>query len=327
MKKQIIYLALIVVSFFACAKSDNNEPSPSSSELSNVVFYVDTFAIYSTDLKGGNRKLIVSEGPNTNNNYFKGVDYLAKSKKMVYLYTERYDQPFFLRTCNLDGTDKKTIKTFAAFTSVGLIKATTEGKIIYTLPGKTYPNQTASKVFSINVDGTGETEINAPYYATMYDKNLISADGKGVLSESGYFAVIVNGTFDERNSFNILTNEDKDQTKIRNLTMSKDATKAAFIQTTGVDRKYEVRIKNVKKDAPTATVLYTINIISDADDGIPSITFTNGSKNILVNYGKFTSPRGSVNDYTYCELIDTSSGKVVQSWKFMGDDIYRPFTD
>ncbi|WP_017256991.1 hypothetical protein [Pedobacter arcticus] len=326
MKKALFYLAIASLSFLACSKSDDNGPS-SSTDVSTTVFYTDTFNIYSTDLKGGNRKLVVSEGPYTGNNYFRGTAYVAKSKKMAYLYTEAYNKPFFLRTCNLDGTDKKTIKTFAAYTNVGIIKATAEGKIIYTLPGQAYPNQTASKVFSMNVDGTGETEVIVPFYAGISNPELISADGKGVLSEQGYFALMVNGVFDERNSFNLLLNEDKDQTKIRNLTMARDASKAAFIQTTGVDRKYEVRIKDVKKDAPVATVLYTVNINTEANDGTPGLTFVNGSKNILVSYGKFTSPKGSANDYTYCELIDTSNGKVVQSWKFMGDDIYRPFTD
>lgn len=327
MKKTLFYLAMASLSFLACSKSDDNSPSPSSSNASTTVFYTDTLNIYTTDLKGGNRKLAVSEAPYTGNNYFRGTAYVAKSKKIAYLYTEAYNKPFFLRTCNLDGSDKKTIKTFAAGTNVGIIKATSEGKIIYTVPGQSYPDQTASKVFSINVDGTAETEINVPFYASVTNPDLISADGKGALDQSGYFALMVNGTFDERNSFNILLNEDKDKTKIRNLTMSKDATKVAFIQTTGVTKKYELRIKDLKKDSPAAIVLYTINISADANDVTPSITFVNGSKNILVSYGKFTSPQGSVNDYTYCELIETSNGNVTQSWKFMGDDIFSPFTD
>src|SRR5690606_30043181 len=109
-----------------------------------------------------------------------------------------------LKTCKLDGSDKKTIKTFPAFTQVGVIKATSDGQVIYTLPGKPFPNQTASKTFSIKADGTGETEITQQIYIAVSDPDLISADGKGILSISGYFAKIVNGTFDERNSFQVL---------------------------------------------------------------------------------------------------------------------------
>lgn len=323
MKKKLFYMAIASLSFLACSKSNDGSPSSSSNE-STTVFYVDTFTIYSTDLKGENRKLVVSEGPNTNNNYFGGTAYVAKSNKMAYLYTEAYNKPFFLRTCNLDGTDKKTIKTFQPGTQIGIIKATTDGKIIYTMPGAAYPNQTASKAYAINVEGTGEKELTIPLYASIYNPELISADGNGILDESGYFALIVNGVFDERNSFNVLLNEDK--SKIRNLTMSKDATQLAFVQETSTSRRYEVKVKAIKKDAPAASVLYTVNISADANDDTPSVTFVNGAKNILVSYTKFTSPRGSSDDYTHCELITTNDGKVVKTWNFTGDAL-RPFTN
>ncbi|OAQ41812.1 hypothetical protein A5893_01460 [Pedobacter psychrophilus] len=328
MKKTFFYLAIASLSFLACSKSDDSNPSVSSEE-STTVFYTDTFNIYSTDLKGGSRKLVTSEGPSnsTSNNYIIATVYVPTSNRLAYIYTEKYDQPFFLKTCNLDGSDKKTIKTFPAFTQIGLLKATSDGQIFYTLPGKPFPNQTPSKTFSIKADGTGETEITQQVYASTSDPDLISADGKGVLLNGGYFAVIVNGTFDERNSFNVLTNEEKDQTKIKQLSLSNDASKLTFAQKTATAGQYEIRIKNVVKDAPTSTVLYTLNIPSDASEFTLSLKFVNGTKNILVSYGKFTSPKGSVNDYTNCDLIDAVSGKVTNTWKFMGDEIYNPFTN
>ncbi|HTN20197.1 MAG TPA: hypothetical protein VL125_06960 [Pelobium sp.] len=326
MKKALFYLIIVSLSFLACSKSDDNGPA-SSSNVSTSVFYTDTFNIYSTDLKGGSRKLVTAELPNTGNNYIYATAYIPTANRLVYIYTEAYDKPFFLKTCKLDGSDKRTIKTFPAFTNVGLVKATSDGQIIYTLPGKPFPNQTASKVFSIKADGSGETEITLPLYASISDPDLISTDGKGVLSANGYFALLVNGVFDERNSFQVLTNEIADKTKILELSLSNDATKLVFAQQTAVTGQYEIRIKNVVKDAPVSTVLYTINIPSDANESSLSLRFVNGTKNILVSYGKLSFPKGSPNDYTNCDLIDVATGKVTQTWKFMGDEIYDPVTD
>lgn len=326
MKKALFYLIIVSLSFLACSKSDDNGPA-SSSDVSTSVFYTDTFNIYSTDLKGGSRKLVTAELPNTGNNYIYATAYIPIANRLVYIYTEAYDKPFFLKTCKLDGSDKRTIKTFPAFTNVGLVKATSDGQIIYTLPGKPFPNQTASKVFSIKADGSGETEITVPFYATTNDPDLISADGKGILSTNGYFALLVNGVFDERNSFNVLMNEDKDQTKFRELSLSNDGTKLTFAQTSATAGKYEIRIKNVAKDAAASTVLYNLTIPAEASESSLSLRFVNGTKNILVSYGKFTSPKGSVNDYTHCDLIDVASGKVNQTWKFMGDEVYDPVTN
>ncbi|WP_147387919.1 hypothetical protein [Pelobium manganitolerans] len=328
MNKIFLLLALASFTFFGCSKNDDadNNP-PASNGASTAVFYVDTLNIYSTDLKGANRKLVTSEGSNTGNNYIAEAVYVPKAERIAYIYTEAYDKPFFLKTCKLDGSDKKTIKTFAAFTDLGLIKATADGQIIYTLPGKPFPNQTPSKTFSIKADGTGEAEINVSVYAGVSDPDWISADGKGVLLSGGYFALIVNGTFDERNSFNVLANEEKDQNKISEISLSNDATKLVFAQQTSVTGKYEIRIKDVKKDAPTSTVLYTLNIPADADQYTLSLSFVSGTKYVLASYGKFTSPKGAANDYTNCDLIETASGKVAQTWKFMGDEIYNPFSN
>lgn len=328
MKKQLFFVALLATALLACSKKDDNtiDQQPANGE-STTVFYADTFRIYSTDLKGGNRKLVVDEDLKSGNNYLGYVTYVAVSKKLAYTYYEGYNKDIVLKTCNVDGSDKKTIKTFPASTNVGVLKGTSDGQLIYSLPGNVYPNQTPSKTFSMKVDGSGETEIKIPFYANIHNPDLISSEGKGILDESGYFAIIANGIFDERNSFNILLNEDNDKTKIRSLTLSNDATKAAFVQTTTTNRKYEIRIKDVKSTAPSATILYTVNIAADANDQAPDIHFVNGTKNLLMEYGKFTSPKGSSADYTYCELIDTATGKVTQSWKFTGDSIGRLTTD
>ena len=326
MKKQLLYLTLFALSFLACTKEDNSSGGPSnSSGISTTVFYTDTFRIYSTDLKGGNRKLVVDEDLKSQNNYIGKLSVLPKSQQLVYSYSLGVTQPQQIKICKFDGSDKKVLKTLASNqSSVGFVKGTADGYIIYQI--NTFQGSTiSSKTFSIKADGTEEKELQGFIYASNINESQISNLGKGVLGNDGYFFKIINGVFLEAESFNIFLNEDK--AKINNPIISADATKAAFTQTTGTIGKFEIRIKENLKTAPTSTVLYTLIIPADADQNDLSIYFVNGTKNIMVSYGKFTFPRGSTNDYTNCDLIDVATGKVSQTWKFTGDDIYRPVTD
>jgi len=321
MKKTLFYLAIASLSFLACAKDDDPNSGPQASEgVSTTAFYVDTFRIYSTDLKGGNRKLVVDEDLKSQNNYVTQISVIPTTQQLVYGYYDGVSRATQIKTCKFDGSSVKVVKTIASGSSVGFVKGIFDGSIYYqtnTFTG----GMIASKTFSIKADGTGETELQGFLYEFNIREAQISSQGKGVLSNSGYFGVIANGKFDERNSFNILLNEDKDLTKIKGLSLSNDAKKAAFLQSTTTLGKYEIRIKDVIKDAPTSTVLYTLNIPADADQYGGNIRFVNGSKNLLVYYGKFTSPKGSANDFTNCDLIDIATGKVTQTWKFTGDDI------
>lgn len=329
MKKTLFYLAIASLSFLACTKNDNTNPSQSgggTSGVSTTVFYADTFRIYSTDLKGGNRKLVVDEDIKSGNNYIGYVSVRPGAQQLVYSYTKVYTEPQQIKISKFDGSDKRILKTLPSGSYVGFLKFFTDGNIFYSVVTNNGPTSSVN-LYSIQADGSGEKVITLPLYSNVQNPDLASADGKGILDESGYFAVISNGVFDERNSFNILLNEDKDKTKIKNLTLSNDATKAAFVQSTATQFKYEVRIKDVKAAAPSATVLYTVNLNSTVGDQSPNLHFLNGTKNLLISYGKGNSGRLTGDGYTICELIDTATGKLVDTWKFTGDDIYRPTSD
>ena len=323
MKKTLFYLAIASLSFLACTKNDNTNPSQGGGGtlgVSTTVFYVDTFRIYSTDLKGGNRKLVVDEDLKSQNNYITQISILPTTQQLVYGYYDGVSRGTLIKTCKFDGSSVKVIKSINAGSSIGFVKGTSDGNIYYqtnTFTGGTV----ASRTFSIKADGTGETELQGFLYGANINEAQISNQGKGVLSRDGYFGVIANGVFDERNSFNIFLNEDKDKTKFRTIILSADAKKAAFLLSTSTTGKYELRVKDVIKDVSASTVLYTLNIPADANQYSPHIYFVNGSSNVLVAYGKFTSPKGSPNDFTNCDLVDIATGKVTQNWKFTGDDI------
>lgn len=326
MKKQLLYLTLLALSFLACTKEDNSSGGPSnSSDVSSTVFYLDTFRIYSTDLKGNNRKLVVDEGLNSQNNYIGEFSILPTSQQLIYTYTQIFTQPMQIKICKMDGTDKKVVKTLASSqSSIGFVKGTKDGNIIYQV--NTFQGPTINtKTYIMKADGTEEKELQSFLYAAYIGEGQVSNQGKGVLGDDGYFFKINNGIFVEAESFNIFLNEDK--AKIKNKIISADATKAAFVQSTNTLGKYEIRIKDNSKTAPISTVLYTLNIPADADQYNANIYFVNGAKEIIVSYGKFTSPRGSVNDYTNCDLIDVATGKVTQTWKFTGDNISTIITN
>lgn len=317
MKKQIIYLAIISLAFFACSKSDDSTGTPNTSAESNTAFYVDTFRIYSTDLKGGNRKLVLDEDLKSQNNYITNLTYLPVANKLIYGYSTSFNLPVQIKSSNIDGTDKKVIKTLATGLSLGFIKGTSDGQIFYQT--NQYTGSTVStKTYSIKADGTGETELQGFLYLNNIRQEQISTEGKGILNKDGYFAKIVNGVFDERNSFNLFLNEDKP--KINFPIVSADGSKAAFVSSTSTTRKYEIKIKDAVKDAATSNVLYTITLPTDVNDIAPKITFVNGNKSILVYYGKLTFPKGAMTDYTQCELIDVATGTAT-NWKFTGDEI------
>jgi hypothetical protein len=320
MKKLFYAVVVMFLAFTACTKSDDEIANlPAASGVSTSVFYTDTFRIYSTDLKGGNRKLVVDEDLRSQNNYISQVSVLPSSQQLVYAYSIGFTSPQVIKTCKFDGSDKKVIKTLASNTSsIGFVKGTADGLIFYQT--NTFLGSVIStKTFSIKADGTDEKELQSFLYPAYISEAQISNLGKGILGNDGYFFKITNGLFAESESFNIFLNEDK--TKIEAQIISADATKAAMLQSTTTLGKYEIRIKDNLKAAPTSKVLYTLNIPSTANQYSPQIYFVNGTKNILVTYGKFTSPKGSASDFTNCDLVDTATGLVSQTWKFTGDDI------
>lgn len=81
------------ISFLACSKKDDttlNNGANGASGISTTVFYADTFRIYSTDLKGGNRKLIVDEDLKSQNNYIGQISVLPINQQIVYTYSQVY---------------------------------------------------------------------------------------------------------------------------------------------------------------------------------------------------------------------------------------------
>ena len=208
--KKVLIMVLVSIAMYGCSKNDNTSPSTSSnSDVSTTVFYLDTFRIYSTDLKGGNRKLLVDEGINSQSNYIGEFSILPTSQQLIYTYTQIFTQPMQIKICKMDGTDKKVVKTLASSqSSIGFVKGTKDGNIIYQV--NTFQGPTINtKTYIMKADGTEEKELQSFLYAAYIGEGQVSNQGKGVLGDDGYFFKINNGIFVEAESFNIFLNEDK----------------------------------------------------------------------------------------------------------------------
>ena len=308
----------------SCSKNNNapvEEPTTITSGESTTVLYIDTFKVYSTNLKGGDRKLLVNEDLQSQNNYIMSASIIPGSNKIVYSYSTGYQDPKTIKVAAADGSSKSIIKTFPAGQNIGFVKGMTGNKIYYSV-SKNQGGVNSVNFYSMNDDGTGETEIKGfPYYSFMKE-STIGNQGKGFLANSGYFVKIKDGIFLEQESFNALANENKTDI-MGDIVVANDASKIAWVSKTANNSKYEVRVKDVTTKTSTSTVAFTYTVpaefVGNVFNDFFNIYWVDGNKKLLLEYGKFTFPTGVASDYSFCQVIDIATGTVTASWNFTGD--------
>ncbi len=321
-----LFLPLVIAGLYSCSKS-NVEPTPeppvTGAITNTTVFYADTFRIYSTAFGGASRKLVVDEDIKSGNNYIITMSAIPGKSIMAYAYTTGYLTAPVIKTVKFDGTDKKSIKTLPVGCRVNFLKGIIDGKLYY---GISYNEGTltVTKNFVINADGTGEKELTGLPNLNFTPNNQISSQGLGILTSTGYYAKITNGTFDELNSFNAWTNETS--ADIQRMAISDDGTKLALLYKTSAANKFEIRIKDLSKTAAKATTVYTVTLDAETSQFKYDMLWSNGAKNIIFYNGKFTMPSGATADYTKCEYIDVEKGTAT-NWKFTGDEIGKIVVD
>ena len=307
----------------SCSKNNNapvEEPTTISGE-STTVLYIDTFKVYSTNLKGGDRKLLVNEDLQSQNNYIMSASIIPGSNKIVYSYSTGYQDPKTIRVAAADGSSKNIVKTFPAGQDIGFVKGMTGNKIYYSV-SKNQGGTNVVNYYSMNDDGTSETELKGfPYYAFMHE-STISNQGKGFLANAGYFVKIKDGIFLEQESFNVLTNENKTDI-MGDIIVANDASKIAWVAKTANNSKYEVRVKDITTKTTTSTVAFTYTVpaefVGNVFNDFFNIYWVDGNKKVMLEYGKSSFPKGEPSDYSFCQIIDIATGTVVSSWNFTGD--------
>ena len=323
---KIKFLLLIIACAIIASCSKNNvapveEPPTMTSGESTTVLYIDTFRVYSTNLKGENRKLLVDEDLKSGNNYIMSTSIIPGSNKIVYSYTTGYLDPTTIKVAAADGSTKAVVKTFPAGQQIGFVKGMAGNKIYYSI-SKNQGGVNSVNYYSMNDDGTGETEIKGfPYYAFMHE-STISNQGKGFLANAGYFVKIKDGIFLEQESFNVLANENKTNI-MGDIVVANDASKLAWVSKTSVDDKFEVRVKDITTKTTTSTVAYTYTVPAEFKGNVFNdffnIYWVDGNKKVMLEYGKSSSPKGAATDYSFCQIIDITTGTVSASWNFTGD--------
>ncbi len=319
MKKSLFYLAIASLSFLACSKSDdsNNGP-PASDGLSTKVFYQQRHQIYSTNLKGENKKTVVEEADKSQSNYiFRPSIMGIASKQIVYAYADDSKATYSIKVVNIDGSNVKIIKTLPKKdTYITLLKGLSNGLVLFQV-NTVMGSVTTNRTFTIKADGTGETELSGAPYDPYLSEQSISADGSSYINSDGKFNKITNGSIDNANSFDLISSAEK--TNFYDDILSGDAKKAALIYYTRPQKKLEIKIKDVVKNSPAAVTLFTAELPANADDETFEICFVNGTKNILVSFSTRTAVQtpNPEPDYTSCQLIDASTGKVINAWKIV----------
>jgi len=307
-----------------CSKNESevkpDEPPQNTSGTSNLVLYVDTFKVYSTDLKGGTRKELINEDLKSENNYITSLSIAPGTGKIVYEYLTGYLDPVTIKVTNPDGSGKKILKTFPAGTNVNFVKAIA-GDRIYFGTSVTSAGLQVKKYYAMNIDGSNEKELKGLSPFANISSDQLSSEGKGLVTGDGYFVKINNDDFAETDSYNVLGNENKANIQ-SNLIMSADAKKIAFISRTATSDQYEIRVKDIstRNTSSIVALTYTLSATGPGAIQFPSfgLCWADGSQRLLLSYGKMTFPKGSPNDYVFCQLLDLAKTDI-SSWSFTGD--------
>jgi hypothetical protein len=340
--KRLFVLAFVLTGIISCTKEDGNTTSSSTTGTANsLLAYVDSAQIFTTDLTGGNRKLAVAAETATVNEYLGTVQFSADGTKFIYSHNLSGSANVrTIKSCNLDGSNKKILKTFDATTNNNFLKVLANGKILFgttTFTGGVI----ATKVYTINEDGTGETAFTQSGFGVSNSSYThVSKTGQDLLllatstpaqgtNFSGriisYLGWSSTGTLTGERVIENSSDAFNDAAKAGNVAISNDGSLVAFAVLNSAT-KFDIYTKETKAGAAARKLVYSITVPSDIANVSSSslkLRWLNGTDKLLAYIGKFTSPRGAATDYTQCYVITigaTASTDV--NWKFTGDDIF-----
>lgn len=328
--KKLLYVLPIICLIFACKKEASTPEEEQVKPLtgkSNLVFFVDTFRVYTTDLSGNNKKLVLDEDVKSGNNYIIDIDY-AVSKKLIYAYKPESNVKQEIRTVNADGSDKKTIKTLASVNVALNFVSSFGGKILYTTLDYTTPGVVASETRLMDENGANDAKVNWP------KPTITARDGSGYLSISSdysgatpshniYSVKITNGIFAEANSFNV----PKITGVIRGMALSSDGNTFIYLLASSYNsEQYDVMSLDLsKKDGATKKIM-TYEMPKTGDGALSSprnvkLTFANGTANVVISYGvQVSSSRyATKDDYYFFQLIDIDKAVIANKWKIFNE--------
>lgn len=322
------YCLVLLLTLFsvACSKNSTDPNSGGSgSVVNNVVYYIDSANIFTTDANGANAKLVVAVTPATNlNSYIGDACVSADGKKLYFFHITSGSSPSTkIVAVNSDGSGLTTIATLALATGVNYksIKQLSSGKLAF------IKNNFGSAPFStsieiINADGTGQEKL-----ATVplgFSQHQVAADGKRfVLTSSAtiplaYSGTIVNGNMGDPKS--IVNSRNVLSTRI-----SSDGSKVVYAKMNGTNK---IDVYSYTTSTEAELLVKSVSLPSDITSfstWTVRVNWLEGSSKILLSFAK-DSNFGTVDGYLNCVLL-AADGSSEKTWKINNQDDWMAFTE
>ncbi|WP_439505010.1 hypothetical protein [Sediminibacterium sp.] len=319
----VIVLGILLI---ACSKNSSDPNGGANGTVANnVVYYIDSANIYTTDINGANAKLVVAVTPSSNLNSYIGDACVSTNGNKLYFFhiTSGSNPSTKIVSVNKDGSGLTTIATLAVSTGVNYksIKQLNNGKLAF-IKNNFGSNPFTTSIEVINADGFGQEKL-----ATVplgFSNHQVDADGKRfVLTSSAaiplaYSGTIVNGNIGDPKS--IVNSRNVLSTKI-----SSDGTKVVYAKMNGTNKidlysyntgtEAEVLVKSVSLPTDITTLsTWTVRL-----------NWMEGSSKILLSFAK-DSNFGTVDGYLNCVLIN-ADGSGEKTWKINSQDDWLAFTE
>lgn len=310
----------------ACSKNSSDPNGGTTGTVANnVVYYIDSANIHTTDINGANAKLVIAVTPSSNlNSYIGDACVSADGNKLYFFHITSGSNPSTkIVSVNKDGSGLTTIATLAISTGINYksIKHLSSGKLAF-IKNNFGSNPFTTSIEIINSDGSGQEKL-----ATVplgFSNHQVAADGKRfVLTSSttiplAYSGTIVNGNMGDPRS--IVNSRNVLATKI-----SSDGTKIVYAKMNGTNKidlysyttatEAEVLVKSVTLPADiTSLSTWTVRV-----------NWMEGSSKILLSFAK-DSNFGTVDGYLNCVLL-SADGSSEKTWKINNQDDWIAFTE
>jgi len=326
--KKLFYVAALTCLFFACKKDSDVEPDDKQnpSAQSNIVFFVDTFRVYTTDLEGNGLKAIIDEDEKSGNNFIGLIGY-TQSKKLVYSYKTDAGQKS-IKIANANGSGIKSLKIFTVNDQIEFVSGF-GNKILYMT--KNYSTDYMNPIVeirSMDENGSNDTKLNLPqpslaansgaaYISTTYDYASTTP------SFTFYVVRFENGTWSEAKSFTL----PKNTAALKGAAISSDGNTLVYVTTPDYDsRNYDIYTVDISAKGNTSKKVASYTVPTTGEGGVSfppslSIGFANGTANVIVGYGVNVDKQryATKNDYYFVQNIDVAKGTIIKKWKIFGE--------
>lgn len=310
----------------ACSKN-SSDPNNGGTGIvaNNVVYYIDSANIHTTDINGANAKLVVAVTPPSNLNSYIGDACVASDGSKLYFFhiTSGSNPSTKIVSVNKDGSGLTNIATLAVSSGVNYksIKQLSNGKLAF-IKNNFGSNPFTTSIEVINSDGTGQEKL-----ATVplgFSNHQIANDGKRfVLTSSAaiplaYSGTIVNGNMGDPKS--IVNSRNVLSTKI-----SSDGTKIVYAKMNGTN-KIDLFSYNTATEAEVLVKSVSLPTdITSLSSWTVRLNWMDGSSKILLSFAK-DSNFGTVDGYLNCVLIN-ADGSGEKTWKINSQDDWLAFTE